>query len=84
MLPAQATNQRLLFADAIAAGADGGMTTAWTNFTGLHEEQYNYLHATGAVMLWSGPDGEYLAKDLTRRSLRNPIAFIDMAYLQHL
>jgi len=56
--PSQAVNQRLLFADALAAGALGGMTTAWCNFTGLHEEHLNYLFATGATALWSAPSGQ--------------------------
>ena len=75
LLPAQATNQRLLFADAISVEADGGMTTAWCNFTGLHEEQYNYLHATGAVMLWSGPDGENMAKGLSLRDFEESYSY---------
>lgn len=62
--PAQSVNQRLLFNDAQAVGAAGGMTTAWGNFTGLHEEQFNYLHATGATILWSGADGSRLARGL--------------------
>lgn len=63
--PAQRVNQRELFAYAIRAGASGGMTTAWGNFAGLHEEQFNYLHASGATLLWSGPKGEQLAPGLT-------------------
>lgn len=52
--PAQAMNQRELFRDAADAGAGGGMTTGWLNLNGLHEEHFNYLHASGAAMLWSG------------------------------
>lgn len=61
MWPAQALNQRALFLDAIAGGAIGGMTTAWGNYIGMHEEQFNYLHATGAAILWSGAEQEALA-----------------------
>ena len=64
--PAQSENQRLLFRDAVAAGAEGGMTTAWGNFTGLQEEQFNYLHGSGAVLLWSGATGTRLAKGMTK------------------
>ena len=53
--PAQEHAQRELFADAVRAGAHGGMTTSWCNFTGLHEEQLNYLFATGGTALWSDP-----------------------------
>lgn len=67
----QAGNQRDLFADAIAAGASGGMTTAWLNYHGLHEEQFNYLHATGGTALWSGPDGDALAPGLTPTRLES-------------
>jgi hypothetical protein len=63
--PAQSANQRELFADAIRAGAAGGVTTAWCNFTGLHEEQFNYLFATGATALWSGPTDTALAPGLS-------------------
>lgn len=55
MWPFQHRNQWELFRDAAQANAAGGMTTAWVNWAGLHEEQFNYLHATGACMLWSGP-----------------------------
>lgn len=65
----QAGNQRDLFADAIAAGAAGGMTTAWLNYHGLHEEHFNFLHAAGGTALWSGPDGENLAPDLDTERL---------------
>lgn len=63
--PAQRENQRELFADAIRAEASGGMTTAWGNFAGVHEEQVNFLHATGATLLWSGPKGAQLAPALS-------------------
>ncbi len=56
MWPFQHRNQATLFLDAVNAGAAGGMTTAWTNWNGLHEEHFNYLHATGGSLLWSGPD----------------------------
>jgi hypothetical protein len=56
--PGQYKRQLELFHDAAESGAAGGMTTAWTNQTGLHEEQLNYLHATGAALLWSGSDGK--------------------------
>ena len=62
--PYQLVNQRDLFADAINTGILGGMTTAWCNFTGLHEEQFNYLFATGGTALWSGPSGKNLADGL--------------------
>ncbi len=55
MWPYQSARQRALFGDAIATGAAGGMTTAWGNFTGIHEEHADYLHAAGAGLLWSGP-----------------------------
>jgi hypothetical protein len=29
------------------------LSTAWGNFTGLHEEQFNYLQATGAAGAFS-------------------------------
>jgi hypothetical protein len=64
--PAQSANQRLLFGDAIRAGAMGGLTTGWENYAGLHEEHGNYLFATGATALWSGPQGPCLAPDLPR------------------
>jgi hypothetical protein len=62
--PAQRVNQRELFSDAIKAGAAGGMTSDWGNFTGLHHEQFNYLDATGATLLWSGPRADQLAPGL--------------------
>jgi hypothetical protein len=62
--PGMAVAQRQLFADAVRAGAGGGMTTAWCNFLGLHEEQFNYLFATGGTALWSGPTDDALAPDL--------------------
>lgn len=65
--PAQSANQRLLYADAIRAGAMGGLTTGWENYAGLHEEHANYLFATGATALWSAPQGRYLAPDLPQK-----------------
>jgi hypothetical protein len=65
MWPTQSENQRELFADAIRVGAMGGITTAWCNFTGLHEEQLNYLFASGATALWSGPTEKDLAPGLS-------------------
>ncbi|WP_409342263.1 family 20 glycosylhydrolase [Paenibacillus sp. MBLB4367] len=56
---AQIGKHRELFADAEAAGALGGMTTAWVNAYGLHEEQMNVLIAADAGMLWSGPSKIY-------------------------
>ncbi|UVI27369.1 beta-N-acetylhexosaminidase [Paenibacillus spongiae] len=53
----QHAKQLELFADAAAAGTAGGMTTAWCNAYGLHEEQMNFLVASGATALWSGADG---------------------------
>jgi hypothetical protein len=64
MWPFQHINQWELFRDAAAAHADGGMTTAWANWNGLHEEHFNYLHATGGAMLWSGPAEEGFANNL--------------------
>jgi len=52
--PYQSVHQKLLFQDAINAGAEGGMTTSWGNFAGVHEELFDYLHSTGAALLWSG------------------------------
>ena len=72
--PGQAVNQRLLFGDAVAAGALGGMTTAWCNFTGLHEEHFNYLFASAGTVLWSGPGDKTLAPDLD-------LATFEKAYL---
>lgn len=63
--PAQRVHQRDLFADAVRAGAAGGLTTDWGNVTGLHHEQFNYLHATAGTLLWSGADGEQMAPGLT-------------------
>lgn len=54
--PAQAVNQRALFADAVAVNAWGGVTTGWQSYLGIHDEQTNYLHASGAALLWTGPD----------------------------
>lgn len=71
--PRQAGHQAALFADAIAAGAMGGMTTAWCNYVGLHEEQLNYLFASGGTALWSGPKGGDLAPGL-------PTGAFDRAY----
>lgn len=65
----QSAYQRMLFSDAIAAGVTGGMTTAWLNYHGTHEEHVNYLHATGGTALWSGPEGKNLAPGLTRERL---------------
>lgn len=75
MWPSQSVNQRMLFDDAIKAKADGGMSTAWGNFTGLHEEQFNYLHATGATLLWSGPDKKFLAPGLTKTAFDRAYSF---------
>ena len=66
--PSQHNNQWELFRDAAATGVAGGMTTAWANWNGLHEEHFNYLHATGAAMLWSGPADTGFAKDLSIES----------------
>ncbi len=60
----QHRNQRELFRDALKAKVTAGMTTAWCNWNGLHEEHFNYLHATGGCMLWSGPDPAGFAKNL--------------------
>lgn len=65
--PYQSVNQRMLFADAVELGASGGMTTAWLNFMGLHEEQFNYLSASGGTALWSGATKEHLAPGLTNK-----------------
>ncbi len=54
--PAQSVNQKPLFADAQKARAAGGMTTAWYNYMGLHQEQANYMFATNATLLWSGAE----------------------------
>lgn len=56
----QADRQQALYDDAYTANSLGGLTTAWCNYLGLHEEHYNYLFATTAELLWSGtrlPDG---------------------------
>jgi hypothetical protein len=55
--PGQRERQLELFRDAVDAHAEGGMTTAWANQFGLHEEQLSYLHGTGAALLWSGAGG---------------------------
>lgn len=65
----QSSCQRMLFGDAIAAGAQGCMTTAWLNYLGVHEEQWNYLHATGGTAAWSGPNGDDLAPGLSRERM---------------
>lgn len=64
MWPFQHRNQWELFRDAAKANVAGGMTTAWCNWNGLHEEHFNYLHATGGCMLWSGPDRTDFARNL--------------------
>lgn len=65
--PYQSVNQRMLFADAAALGASGGMTTAWCNYLGLHEEHFNYLFASGGTALWSGAAKEHLALNLSNK-----------------
>ena len=72
--PAQSENQRLLFADAVAAGAAGGMTTAWCNFAGLHEEQLNYLFATGGGILWSGAGTKSLVPGISTETFERAYA----------
>jgi len=64
MWPYQYVNQRELFRDAVEAKAHGGMTTAWANWNGLHEEHFNYLHAAGGCLLWSGPGKAGFAQGL--------------------
>lgn len=73
--PAQRVNQRDLYADAVQTGATGGLTTDWGNFTGMHHEQFNYLHASGGTLLWSGADGEQLAPGLTLARFEQAWAF---------
>lgn len=68
MWPAQSENQKLLFASASLAKASGGITTAWSNFAGLHEEQLNYLFATGAASLWSGPGQKTFVPGLSMKN----------------
>jgi hypothetical protein len=72
--PAQSANQRLLYGDAIRTGAMGGLTTGWENYAGLHEEHGNYLFATGATALWSGPQGQCLAPDLPQEQFERAYA----------
>jgi hypothetical protein len=76
MWPFQHINQWELFRDAAAADVAGGMTTAWCNWNGLHEEHFNYLHATGAAMLWSGPAETGFAERL-------PLESFEKAYSLH-
>ena len=47
--PAQAQCLREFYADAIAAGAFGALTTSWENYAGLHEEHGNYLFAASGA-----------------------------------
>ncbi|MEN8256162.1 MAG: family 20 glycosylhydrolase, partial [Verrucomicrobiota bacterium] len=74
MWPAQAENQRLLFADAAKAKASGGMTTAWLNSCGLHEAHFNYLFATGAAFLWSGAEGDDFVSGMSRNDFEEAYA----------
>jgi len=57
MWPAQRMYIKQLFDDAGKVGAQGGLVTSWCNFAGLHEEQFLFLHAVGAALLWSGTWG---------------------------
>ncbi len=63
--PAQAQCLREFYADAIAAGAFGALTTSWENYAGLHEEHGNYLFAASGAAVWSGPEGLNLANFTT-------------------
>ncbi|PYI51564.1 family 20 glycosylhydrolase [Paenibacillus flagellatus] len=55
-----------LYRDAITYGALGGVTTAWCNMYGLHEEQVNVLTSVSGCLLWSGTEND-----------RKPISFAE-------
>ena len=73
--PAQAINQRKLYSAAITAGISGGMTTAWGNMHGAHEELYRYLQASSAALLWSGAQKTKFAGSLSLRDFEKSYSF---------
>jgi hypothetical protein len=52
----QMDKHRALYHDALDTGCFGGLTTAWMNAYGLHEEHMSILQASSGMLLWSGRD----------------------------
>ncbi len=52
----QMDKHRALYHDALDTGCLGGLTTAWMNAYGLHEEHMSILQASSGMLLWSGRD----------------------------